>query len=578
VDVRYQYRAGGGKRVRRLVRLIRRFATTLWLSLAALILDGSPEASAADILVRNVSLIDAGGPSQARTVNIFIRDGRLDLVSEDPIPVDAAIQQYEAANGVVLGRLVPGEPANFLILDGDPREDVEILLDTRQHATFAVSEGEILRNRLDTSAADTYEDGGRAGSGWMAYAPPPLAVPLNYADSARWNRFDSRYVSGIFAAAVILDRTRFLEQDNSSKAQVGDLDVFDGGEIRGLRFGAVGTINLQRPWVWTVFGATNAFSKGFDTQKTDDFSWFDWRLDIPVGDRLNFSVGKQKEPISMERTMSLVNSPMQERAAVSDALLPSRNVGVVMSGTLFDERATWAGGLFNDWLDQNQPDSFDDNASQFAGRATWVPFESPGQSTLLHLGLGYRYSNAREDGGTATGPEFNQAPDYVAANFTDLDSLETYQAETSLRSGPFWLHAEWLQTIAEPDTGEKETLDGYHVTASWILTGEVRSYNKKIGIFGKVPIARTVNHNGWGAWEIGARFSHLDLSENTGDLTYPDFPLQDGGKLDIWSASINWWLSPYFNVNLNYRYINLDRYGIEGNSQAINSRVTLMLE
>lgn len=280
----------------------------------------------------------------------------------------------------------------------------------------------------------------------------------------------------------------------------------------------------------------------------------------------------------MERTMSLVNSPMQERAAVSDALLPSRNVGVVMSTTLFDDRMTLVGGLFNNWLDQDQPNSFDDNASQFVGRATWVPFESDDEHTLLHLGLGYRYSNAREDGGTATGPEFNQAPNYVAAQFVDLDSLETYQAEASLRSGPFWLHGEWLQTIAEPNKGEKETLDGYHVTASWILTGEVRSYNKKVGIFGKVPIARTVDHNGWGAWEIGARFSHLDLSENMGDLAYPEFPAQDGGVLDIWSAGINWWLSPYFNVNLNYRYITLDRYGIEGNSQGINSRVTLMLE
>jgi phosphate-selective porin OprO and OprP len=557
---------------------MQRYVGTLWLCLAALTLNGRAEASNTNILVRNVSLIDVGDSNQSRTVNIFIRNGRLELISEDPIPVDAATQRYEAANGVVIGRLVLGEPASFIIMDGDPRENVEILLDTRQHADFAISKGEILCNRLEAGVAEIPADTGRAGGGWLAYAPPPLAVPLNYADSARWNRFDGNYVSGIFAAAVILDRTRFVGQDDSSKAQVGDLDVFDGGEIRGLRFGGVGTINVYRPWIWTVFGATNAFSKGFDTQNNDDFSWFDWRLDIPIGDRMNLSVGKQKEPISMERTMSLVHSPMQERAAVSDALLPSRNVGVVMSGTLFDERVALAGGLFNNWLDQDQPDSFDDNASQFVGRATWVPFESANQSTLLHLGLGYRYSNAREDGGTATGPELNQAPDYVAAQFADLDSLETYQAEASMRSGPLWLHGEWLQTTAEPNAGESQNLNGYHLTASWVLTGEVRSYNKKIGIFGKVPIARTVNHNGWGAWEISARFSHLDLSENMGHMTHPEFAAQDGGVLDIWSTGINWWLSPYFNVNLNYRYITLDRFGTEGSSQGINSRVTLMLE
>ncbi|MCO4810891.1 MAG: hypothetical protein KC572_04770 [Gammaproteobacteria bacterium] len=43
----------------------------------------------------------------------------------------------------------------------------------------------------------------------------------------------------------------------------------------------------------------------------------------------NLSVGNQKEPISMERLMSMAHLPMRERSSVSDAFLPSRNFGAV---------------------------------------------------------------------------------------------------------------------------------------------------------------------------------------------------------------------------------------------------------
>ena len=81
---------------------------------------------------------------------------------------------------------------------------------------------------------------------------PPMAVPLSYQDTTKWNRWESSWVSGIFLAGVVLDRIRWGSQDAASEAHHGDLDVYDGGEIRGFRLGAVGTINFRRPWVYTV--------------------------------------------------------------------------------------------------------------------------------------------------------------------------------------------------------------------------------------------------------------------------------------------------------------------------------------
>ena len=118
--------------------------------------------------------------------------------------------------------------------------------------------------------------------GWLAYTPPPLALPLSYQDTAKWNRWESKYVSGIFVSALVLDRQRWLSQDEANKEQVEvELTDFDGGEIRGFRFGAIGTLNFKKPWVYTFFAATNAFDKGFDSDDTDDITLFDYRLDIP---------------------------------------------------------------------------------------------------------------------------------------------------------------------------------------------------------------------------------------------------------------------------------------------------------
>ncbi|KAA1188878.1 hypothetical protein F0M18_16880 [Pseudohalioglobus sediminis] len=530
--------------------------------------DERPVQSYESILLRNVTLIDPDAVGQTVQVNVLIRDNKLELVSEDLIALDEAEVTLDARGGVVLGKMTLGEPASFMVMDGNPQQDIDILLDTKAHNLFAIRRGEIVRNRLEMITEETPEERKRSQTGWLAYSPPPLAVPLDYNDPSKFNRFDTKAASGIFAAAVVLDRMYWVDQDGDSFSQVGDLEAFDGGEIRGLRAGGVGTINFDKPWVWTVFGATHAFDKGFDVRETDEFTFFDVRLDIPVWEKASFSIGKQKEPISMERIMSMAYLPQQERSAAADALLPSRNVGLVMSGSILNDRVVLAGGAFNSWLDKDQPDSFSDNTTNYAGRATWVPFEDESQSTLLHLGMAYRYSDGKQGAIVTTEPEFNQSPDFVSSEFFDVDRIDTYQAEASLRSGPFWLHGEWIRADTESPSMLDPTAEGYHVSASWALTGEMRDYNKRVGVFNRLPIARTVHQNGVGAWELGVRYSALDANDG----------LLEAGDMDIWSAGINWWLTPYFNVNLNYRYITLDKDGLEGTSQGINTRVVLILE
>jgi phosphate-selective porin OprO/OprP len=514
------------------------------------------------VLIRNVTLINQQGQTEDVIVNILIRENKLDVVTKEEIPTDTAELALDAQQGILLGELNLGQPPSFLILDGDPRDDVHIVLDTATHARFAMKKGVIVRNRLPR-ALDSDEKPKR--SGWLAYTAPPLVLPTSYQDTTKWNSWDTRYTSGIFLAALALDRQRWQSQDSASENQVGDLDDFNYGEIRDLRFGAVGTLNLTQPWVYTVFAATNAFDKGFDAEEDDDLTFFDWRLDIPTFAGTTLSLGKQKEPISMERSMSLIYLPMQERSAVADAMLPSRNVGIVLSGTGFNQRMTWAGGVFNDWVDTGG--SWHDNATEYTGRVTWLPWTSEDESNLVHLGFGFQYTNAKEGLLYVAEPEFNQAPHFLDTGVFDADSSLTYNLEASWRKGPFWLLSQYVfNDVDAPELGSPD-FTGYYVTASWALTGEMRGYNRKSGIFNALPISKSVYQGGWGAWEVAARWSDTDLTDG----------LVDGGDMQILSLGLNWWLSPFFNVNVNYRWITLDRFGVEGQTDGFTSRVVLLL-
>jgi len=523
------------------------------------------------VLIRNVTLIDPAGKTEDTIVNILIRQQKLELITEDKISRDEADMVVNANEGVIVGKLEIGKPPSFLIFSEDPRENFEVMLDTYTYSTFAVNEGAVVKNRLLDMVFDDPKDEPKK-SGWLAYTPPPFAVPLNYQDTSKWNRWESNYVSGIFVAGLVLDRTNWLSQDELSEARVGDLADYEGGEIRGLRVGVVGTFNFDKPWIYTLFGATNAFDKGFNEESLDSFTLFDWRLDIPFFNNSVMSIGKQKEPISGERIQSMLFNHMQERSAPADALMPSRNVGIVWNGSSPEKYSSWAFGIFNDWFDADQ--DFDESASQYIGRLTWAPLRSEDESNLVHLGLGYRYSDAKEGFRYWTEPEFNQSPIYIDTGFgvdggmLPAENIQTWNAELSWRRGPFWLASEYTRTNVDSPLLGNPRFDGYFVGASWILTGEMRSYNRKSGTFGGVPVSRSVYQNGKGAWELTARWSNVNLNDG----------LVNGGDMDIASLGLNWWATPFFGVNFNYRYIWNERYGLEDTSSGFNSRIILMLE
>jgi len=523
------------------------------------------------VLIRNVLLFDPAGLAEDKVVNILLRDNTLDVVTEDKLSRDDADMVVNAKQGILLGKLVLGEKPSFMVFSDDPRENFEVMMDTFTYSLFVVHDGVVVKNTLfDVVVHEPDEEPKKAN--WLAYTPPPFMVPLSYQDSSKWNQWEGKWISGIFTSALFLDRMFWQSQDEISMGQVGEVDTYNGGEIRGLRFGILGTINFKKPWIYTLFGATNAFDKGFEREEPDNITLFDWRLDIPFFRNSVMSIGKQKEAISGERIQSMMFNHMHERSAVADAMMPSRNVGIVWSGFSPEKYSSWAFGVFNDWFDASQ--DFDDSATQSMGRLTWAPLHTDDDSSLLHLGVGYRYSDAKEGFRFQTEPEFNKSPVFVDTGFgfenpvLPADKFETWNAELSWRRGPLWLASEYTRTDVDSPAFGNPSFDGYWVGLSWVLTGEMRAYNKKSGVFGGIPVARSVYQSGKGAWELTTRWSTIDLDDG----------LINGGQMDIASAGLTWWLNPIFGVSMNYRYIWNTLDGIEGTSSGITTRLMLILQ
>ena len=182
-------------------------------------------ADAERIIVTNAQLIGREASAQDVPVNLLIVDGKLVVVTKDELIVQHDDIAVDASGGFLFGRLSLGSRPNFVILDRDPRENVDVILDTKAHARFAIQEGKIVKNELPALSPSPPETTAKPRR-WKAYTPPPIAVPIRYYDSRKWNKFETKPVSGLFIGALLLDRQFWLSQDDNSENQVGDISDF----------------------------------------------------------------------------------------------------------------------------------------------------------------------------------------------------------------------------------------------------------------------------------------------------------------------------------------------------------------
>ena len=516
------------------------------------------------ILIRNVTVIDQSRATEDVVVSILIKKKKLELVTRDKVSMKEADITLDARGGFILGQLELGSMAGFIILDQDPRTNADIVLDTKSYAVFAVSKGEVVLNKL--TIIDEDQEG--QITGWRSYNSPAVALPLSYQNKRKWNVIRTKPVTILFAGAILLDNTRWFSQDSNNEQQVGNLDDFDGGSIRGYRAGFGGSFNFKKPWTFVFSAGTRAFERGFgDDDNIDRYVLYDYRVNIPIG-KATLSLGKTKETFSISRLSAMIFEPsQQERASVADGLIPSRNIGITINNSIVRQRMTWAVGAFNNWYEQGR--SFSENPTIFTGRITGLPFMTEDESNLLHLGLAGRYSNAAAGLRYRTKTEIFSGPVSVDTDLIDdAESSFHYGLEMAWRKGPFILLGEYIQSNVQSSTFSDPSFKGYYVVASYVLTGEMRGYNKRNGTFSRVGVAKGINSGGWGELDLYSRWSSVDLTDNS----------IDGGKMNTFSLGLNWSPISAVQVNINYRYSTLDRFGLKGSNHGFVTRLVFILE
>jgi phosphate-selective porin OprO/OprP len=222
----------------------------------------------------------------------------------------------------------------------------------------------------------------------------------------------------------------------------------------------------------------------------------------------------------------------------------------MLANAVFDERATWAAGAF--WDTNDFGDSAGSQGFNFAGRVTGLPVYADGGRRLVHLGAAYSVGNPDGDVSFSQRPEAHLAPRFVDTDDFAANSVNRMGLEAAWVQGPFSLQGEYMQTWADGN-GANPSFDGYYVLASYFLTGEHRPYKTARGAFDRVKVNRPFlfGARGPGAWELAARYSSLDLSDD--DVR--------GGYLSDVTGGVNWHLDDNVRVTANYVFAHLHNVG-----------------
>jgi len=161
-------------------------------------------------------------------------------------------------------------------------------------------------------------------------------------------------------------------------------------------------------------------------------------------------------------------------------------------------------------------------------------------SKLVHLGLSATNRNTADGIVCCQGPEINLAPDMVDTKKFACDKMMIYNGESAAVYGPFSVQGEVFSSRASNGALNDPSFFSYYAMASFFLTGEHREY--KAGSFSNVSPLKSYGSGGFGAVELAARYSFLDL--DSGEIK--------GGKLSNISVGANWYLNSYSRIMVNY--------------------------
>jgi len=140
-------------------------------------------------------------------------------------------------------------------------------------------------------------------------------------------------------------------------------------------------------------------------------------------------------------------------------------------------------------------------------------------------------------------------PDVISG----IDRENLVGGEAAFRFKNFHLQGEYIMAMLQrKEDLEDAAFDGAYVQFSWFVTGESKPYLIDEGEFGKI----IPNSNKLGAWELAARYSYINMSDEDAYQSENAFNSGNkgiyGGKAANITLGLNWYPNPNLRFMVNY--------------------------
>lgn len=379
-----------------------------------------------------------------------------------------------------------------------------------------------------------------------------------------------RFIAGLFTVFAATPAFAYDIEQWPTKTTLGEVEVAVTGNFAWDTVDFSGDSRLADAdgMRRREFGATAKQAGVWDAMVYFDFESRSW-LDVYVRveskalfgrDLGRVRVGYVKVPVGLEGVTSSRAGTFMELAAPVQAIYQGRRTGVEWS--LERTQALFQAGAYGG------TDLQGDNPGQtYAARAAWTPRKASGD--VLHLGIAASRENPQgwTDGrgvGFAPTARLRARPGSGLTDVRLIDSGSLAPVDHIRRTGlegiwirgPVSLQGELLRADVAREGGRADyTADGGYLAASWLVTGESRSYSAG-------NVANPKPANGFGAIELAARYSTLDLD---------DGPVA-GGRQHDWTFGANWYLTSHFKLQANYVRLNATRNGTTTRPDAVELR------
>ena len=204
------------------------------------------------------------------------------------------------------------------------------------------------------------------------------------------------------------------------------------------------------------------------------------------------------------------------------------------------------------------------------------------KNVVLHVGASA--SSGSIGLSTATGNSITQSTEANGVQFFSVSNISSTTSgtsvnpskftshrdrlglETALAFGPVKFQAEYINTNLEGKRGPTaggvsfdNDIKAWYADVNWLVTGESYADTYKGGIFGRLkPKKNFDSKDGWGAFELGLRYSKFDASDFKSILTAPTATTSFTSEADAWTVGAKWIFNPNSRLLVNYIRTNFD--------------------